>query len=203
MCCETSIGLIVIHSRQSFLENLKVLYPKEAFSLMYNCAMQREPLEVLVGALLRQRIWRLAVAESCTGGLVGHLLTNVPGSSDYFLGGVISYANEAKQRLLGVRPETLQTYGAVSRQTVLEMAQGVRQLLSADVGLSVSGIAGPGGGSPEKPVGLTWVGLNAPGHEMAWQHFWDGDRLRNKEFSAQAVLQHLVEFLQADPLAQA
>jgi PncC family amidohydrolase len=125
-------------------------------------------------------------------------LTNVPGSSDYFLGGVISYADEAKQRLLRVRPETLQTYGAVSRQTVLEMAQGVRNLLRAEVGLSVSGIAGPGGGTAQKPVGYTWIGLSAPGCETAWQHTWDGDRLLNKENSAQAALQHLVEFLQAD-----
>jgi PncC family amidohydrolase len=169
---------------------------------MYNCAMHAEPLEVLAGKLLRQRCWQLAVAESCTGGLVGHLLTNVPGSSDYFLGGVISYANDAKLRLLGVHLETLETFGAVSRQTVLEMACGVRRLLSADVGLSVSGIAGPGGGTPEKPVGLTWIGLSASGYELAWQHTWDGNRLENKERSAQAVLQHLVEFLQADPFVQ-
>jgi PncC family amidohydrolase len=170
--------------------------------MMYNYLMHAEPLEVLVGKLLRQRCWMLAVAESCTGGLVGHLLTNVPGSSDYFLGGVISYANEAKLRLLAVHLETLETFGAVSRQTVLEMAGGVRQLLSADIGLSVSGIAGPGGGTVEKPIGLTWIGLSAPGCEMAWQHTWDGDRLYNKECSAQAVLQHLVEFLQADPFVQ-
>ncbi len=164
---------------------------------MYNCAMYAEPLEVLVGKLLRQRGWQLAVAESCTGGLVGHLLTNVPGSSDYFLGGVISYANAAKLSLLGVHLDTLETYGAVSRQTVLEMAGGVRHLLSADVGLSVSGVAGPGGGTAGKPVGLTWIGLSSPGYEMAWQHTWDGDRLYNKERSAQAVLQHLIEFLQS------
>ena len=166
--------------------------------MMYNCAMSVQPLEVLLGPLLRQHGWRLATAESCTGGLVGHLVTNVPGSSDYFLGGVISYANAAKQNLLGVRPETLEVSGAVSRQVVLEMAQGVRRLLSADVGLSVSGVAGPGGGTPEKPVGLTWVGLDAPGYSNAWQHIWEGDRLQNKQASAQAVLQHLVEFLLAD-----
>lgn len=155
-------------------------------------------MEVMAGEILRQRNWRLAVAESCTGGLVSHRLTNVPGSSDYFLGGVISYANEAKARLLGVHWETLEVFGAVSRQTVLEMAQGVRQLLSADIGLSVSGIAGPGGGTTEKPVGLTWIGLSTPGCETAWQHTWNGDRIFNKEHSAQAVLQHLVEFLHSD-----
>lgn len=130
--------------------------------------MTEETLEVLVGELLRLRGWQLATAKSCTGGLVGHRLTNVPGSSDYYLGGVIAYANEAKVHLLGVSLETLETCGAVSRETVLEMASGVRQLLSADIGLSVSGIAGPGGGTSEKPLGLTWIGLSAPGYENAW-----------------------------------
>jgi len=160
--------------------------------------MPEEPLEVLIGNLLRSHGWRLAVAESCTGGLVGHRLTNVPGSSDYFLGGVISYANETKVHLLGVSWGTLETFGAVSRETVLEMARGVRQSLSADIGLSVSGIAGPGGGTPEKPVGITWIGLSAKSYENAWQHTWNGDRISNKEHSAQAVLQHLVDYLQVD-----
>jgi len=164
--------------------------------------MIEKPLEILAGDLLRQRGWRLAAAESCTGGLVGHRLTNVPGSSDYYIGGIIAYANEAKMRLLGVRWDTLEKYGAVSRQTVLEMARGVRQSLSADIGLSVSGIAGPGGGTPEKPAGLTWIGLSAPDYENAWQHIWSGDRIFNKEHSAQAVLQHLVDFLQANSALQ-
>ena len=163
---------------------------------MYNCLMPETPLEVLAGEWLRLRGWRLAVAESCTGGLLGHLLTNVPGSSDYFLGGVIAYSNEVKMRLLGVQVETLEKFGAVSRQTVLEMARGVRQLLKADIGLSVSGIAGPGGGTAEKPIGLTWVGLSTAEDEVAWKHLWEGDRIHNKEQSAQAVLRHLVDFLQ-------
>lgn len=164
--------------------------------MYYNCPMTEETLEILAGELLRLRGWQLATAESCTGGLVGHRLTNVPGSSDYYLGGVIAYANEAKVHLLGVSLETLETCGAVSRETVLEMATGVRQLLSADIGLSVSGIAGPGGGTPEKPLGLTWIGLSAPGYENAWKYIWKGDRIRNKEHSAQAVLQRLVNYLQ-------
>ncbi len=91
-------------------------------------------------------MFHLAVAESCTGGLFSHLITNVPGSSDYFLGSVISYANQAKIQILDVKPETLAKFGAVSRETVLEMAHAVRQIFSADIGISVSGIAGPGGG---------------------------------------------------------
>lgn len=154
-----------------------------------------EPLEVIVGRLLSQRGLRLAVAESCTGGLVSHLITNVPGSSSYYMGGITAYANEAKARLLGVRLETLEMYGAVSQETVLEMAFGVRRSLEADIGLSVSGIAGPGGGTPEKPVGFVWFGLSAPGVEEAWNFTWRGDRLAVKEQSARQALQLLVDYL--------
>jgi PncC family amidohydrolase len=158
-----------------------------------------EPLEVVVGRLLRQRGLRLAVAESCTGGLVGHLITNVPGSSTYYMGSVTAYAYEAKVRLLGVRWETLEKYGAVSKETVLEMACGVRRALAADIGAAVSGIAGPGGGTPDKPVGLTWVGISAAGVDEAWRFIWDGDRLQIKEQTAQAVLQSLADYL-SDPM---
>ena len=154
-----------------------------------------EPLEIVVGKLLRQQGLRLAVAESCTGGLVGHLITNVPGSSTYYMGSVTAYAYEAKVRLLGVRWETLEKYGAVSKETVLEMACGVRRALAADIGASVSGIAGPGGGTPDKPVGLAWVGLSAASVDEAWRFVWEGDRLLVKEQSARAVLQRLVDFL--------
>jgi nicotinamide-nucleotide amidase len=153
------------------------------------------PLEVETGDLLRPRGLTLATAESCTGGLIGHRLTNVPGSSDYYLGGVTAYANEAKVRLLGVRPETLAEFGAVSQETVLEMARGVRQALGASIGLSVSGIAGPGGGSPEKPVGLVWIGLSTDGNELARQTFWSDDRLQVKEQAAEAALALLVEYM--------
>lgn len=154
-----------------------------------------EPLEVVVGKLLRQQGLRLAVAESCTGGLVGHLITNVPGSSTYYMGSVTAYAYEAKVRLLGVRWETLEKYGAVSKETVLEMACGVRRALAADIGAAVSGIAGPGGGTPDKPVGLAWVGLSAAGVDEAWRFIWEGDRMDIKEQSAHAVLQRLVDYL--------
>ena len=154
-----------------------------------------EPLEVVAGKLLRQQGLRLAVAESCTGGLVGHLITNVPGSSTYYMGSVTAYAYEAKVRLLGVRWETLEKYGAVSKETVLEMACGARRPLAADIGAAVSGIAGPGGGTPDKPVGLAWVGLSAAGVDEAWRFNWEGDRLYVKEQSAHAVLQRLVDYL--------
>jgi PncC family amidohydrolase len=157
--------------------------------------MNQKPLEVIIGDLLRRQGLRLAVAESCTGGLVGHRITNVPGSSTYYMGSVTAYAYEAKVRMLGVRWETLEKYGAVSKETVLEMASGVRRALAADIGLSISGIAGPGGGTIEKPVGLTWIGLSARGVDEAWRHIWQGDRLQIKEQTAQEALQLLADFL--------
>jgi PncC family amidohydrolase len=162
---------------------------------MYNLTMSDIPLEIQAGESLRRLGWKLATAESCTGGLIGHYLTNVPGSSDYYLGGVIAYANEVKLSLLGVRSETLEKFGAVSQETVLEMAHCVRQKLGAQVGLSVSGIAGPGGGTPEKPVGLVWIGLSLPEVEHAWRYVWEGDRLQVKMQTADQALRLLVEYL--------
>jgi len=155
-----------------------------------------KPLEVLVGELLGQRGLRLAVAESCTGGLISHRLTNVAGSSTYFVGGVTSYAYEAKVRLLGVSWGTLEKYGAVSAETVIEMARGVRIALAADIGIAVSGIAGPSGGTPDKPVGTTWVGLSTSRQEFTRHYLWSGDRLANKQYSAEATLQLLADYLQ-------
>ena len=157
--------------------------------------MEKTPLEIQVGELLRLHGLRLAVAESCTGGLIGHRLTNVAGSSTYYMGSVTAYAYEAKVRLLNVRWETLEKHGAVSGETVIEMARGVRHALAADVGLSVSGIAGPGGGTPEKPVGTVWIGLSSPEDEFAELFVWEGDRIQNKEHSAEAALQLLADYL--------
>lgn len=153
------------------------------------------PLEIQIGHLLRARRWKLATAESCTGGLISHLLTNVPGASDYYLGGVVAYAYEAKVALLGVSWETLQKYGAVSRETVLEMARGARTLLGADIAISVSGIAGPGGATPNKPVGTTWLGLSTAEGEWARVYCFSGDRAQNKADSAQAALQFVLDAL--------
>jgi PncC family amidohydrolase len=155
-----------------------------------------KPLEVQAGELLRQKGLRLATAESCTGGLVSHMITNVAGSSTYYVGGVTAYAYEAKVRLLGVSWETLEKYGAVSSETVLEMAQGARIVMAADIGVAVSGIAGPGGGMPGKPVGTVWIGLSSAKRDVARHHLFLGDRLSVKEQSAQAALGLLVEFLQ-------
>jgi len=138
----------------------------------------------------------LATAESSTGGLLAHRITNVPGSSSYYLGGLVAYANEAKEALLGVRRETLVAFGAVSEPVAREMARGARRSIGADVGISVTGIAGPGGGTPEKPVGLAYVGLSAPGADRCERHVWQGDRLANKERTAEAALRFLLDYLE-------
>jgi nicotinamide-nucleotide amidase len=163
-------------------------------------------LEVVIGKRLRKRGLKLSVAESCTGGLIGHRMTNVAGSSDYFYGGVMAYANEIKERLLGVRRDTLDQHGAVSRETVIEMATGVRRLTAPGldyhqtIGLSVSGIAGPGGATPQKPVGLVWIGLSTPEGDWAWEHHFDGDRVQIKNRAAEQALAHLSEYLKDNPL---
>jgi PncC family amidohydrolase len=134
--------------------------------------------------------------------LIGHRVTNIPGSSDYYLGSLTAYAYEVKESILGVKHQTLQQYGAVSRETVLEMAVGVRNALAGDfplesiVGISVSGIAGPGGGMPEKPVGTVWIGMSAVEGDWAWKFSWPGNRIQNKEDSAQAALQLLLLYLE-------
>ena len=159
--------------------------------------MAENSLEVQIGKLLTRGGLTLAAAESCTGGLVSHRITNVPGSSDYFLGGIVAYSNQTKMALLGVLRETLDSHGAVSEETVLEMAAGVRQALRADIGIAVSGIAGPGGATPNKPVGLVWFGLSAGDASQARKYIFPGDRLAVKEQSAQAALQLVMDYLRS------
>jgi PncC family amidohydrolase len=152
-------------------------------------------LEVIIGEKLRAHGLRLAVAESCTGGLIGHRITNIPGSSTYYMGSVTAYAYEAKVRLLGVTWETLEKNGAVSAETVSEMALGVRRALAADMGIAVSGIAGPGGGTPEKPVGLVWMAVSASSGIWSRQINFKGERSTVKEQAAEAALQLGIDYL--------
>ena len=154
-------------------------------------------VEERAGELMVRHHLTLGVAESCTGGLIGHRLTNVAGSSTYYMGSVIVYAYEAKVRLLGVRWETLEKHGAVSGETVIEMARGVRRALGADIGMSVTGIAGPGGGLPGKPVGLVYICLSARDFERVGKFVWNEDRAGNKWASSEAALQMLQEYLTA------
>ena len=155
----------------------------------------------LIGGLLKEKQFYLATAESCSGGLLGHLITNVPGSSDYYLGGFITYSNQAKQHFLGVRRQTLQTFGAVSRETVLEMARGARLAFKDDysaenlVSLATSGIAGPGGGSPQKPVGTVWVGFSSSDGEEARLFHFSGTREEIKLQTALKALELLKTYL--------
>jgi PncC family amidohydrolase len=161
----------------------------------YNGSIMNKPIEAQIGEMLLARGWRLAAAESCTGGLISHRVTNISGSSVYFLGGVTAYANEVKMGMLGVAEQTLIENGAVSSETVAEMAAGVRSRLGADVGVSVSGIAGPGGGTPEKPVGLVWIGVAGPDGVWTRRFKFQGGREQIKDQSAEAALQLVGEYL--------
>ncbi len=154
-----------------------------------------ESLASKVGELLNKRGLTLAVAESCTGGLLGGAITDIAGSSAWFLGGVLSYSNEVKQAQLGVKAETLAAHGAVSRRTACEMAAGVRNLIGADLSLSVTGVAGPGGGSDEKPVGTVWIGLASAEGVVAKHFLFLKDRRVNRERSVAAALNMLMREL--------
>jgi nicotinamide-nucleotide amidase len=148
-----------------------------------------ERMEVVVGKLLSQRLATLGLAESCTGGLIADWLTNVAGSSDYFLFGGVTYSNQSKMELLGVKPDTLARHGAVHEETAREMAVGARRVAGATFGLSTSGIAGPDGGSPEKPVGTVCIGFAGPDRSFGRRlYFPFGQRLMNKKIFAMAAL---------------
>ena len=150
-----------------------------------------ETLEETVGRLLREQGLTIAVAESCSGGLLSDRITNIPGSSDYYLGGMVTYDNQAKQDLLGVQTFTLEEFGAVSEQTAKEMAQGVRRVFQGNIGVSITGIAGPDGGTDEKPVGLVFIGLDFEGDTEVRSFTFTKERRFNKELSAQAALNML------------
>lgn len=149
----------------------------------------------LLGDRLRARGLFCATAESCTGGLIGGALTGVPGSSDWFAGGVISYADEAKIRLLGVDPAVLAAHGAVSEAVVLQMAAGACRALETAVAVAVSGIAGPGGGTPEKPVGTVWFGFALEGAVTACRLHLPGDRGAVRRATTEAAVTGLLERL--------
>jgi nicotinamide-nucleotide amidase len=170
------------------LERLDAEVRRRLGSALYGAG--EDELPVVLGAALRARGATLATAESCTGGLIGELMTAVPGSSDYFLGGVIAYANEVKIAALAVRPETLRQHGAVSEPTVREMARGARRLLGSTYGVAVSGVAGPGGGTPEKPVGTVHLAVAGPDDDTVLVHkiLWPGERDQVRRVAALAAL---------------
>jgi nicotinamide-nucleotide amidase len=158
-------------------------------------------LEAEIARLIREyqaktgKLLTIGTVESATGGRIADRITNVPGSSDYFKGSVVSYNNEVKIALLGVKRKTIENYGAVSEQTALEMARGGRRLLDVDVCVSDTGIAGPSGTTPEKPVGLFYIGLVAIDTSLSRKHVFLGNREENKRDAAEAALNMLKQWL--------
>ena len=148
-----------------------------------------------VSNLLKEKHLTVAIAESCTGGLVSHTLTNISGSSDYFDCGIISYSNDSKKELLSVSEDVITKYGAVSEQVAKEMAEGVRKRSNVDIGISTTGIAGPTGGTKEKPVGLVYIAISTSENTIVKKYQFSGDRLQNKENTCKATLEMLFEFL--------
>ncbi len=150
-----------------------------------------------IAAALAANKQTLATAESCTGGLVGAAATSLPGSSAWYLGGVVAYSNALKTRLLGVDPDLLAAHGAVSLETARAMAEGARGRTGADFAVSLTGIAGPDGGTKEKPVGLVYVAVAAPHGTAAFKHRFSGSRAEIRNAAAEAALRHLLAALQA------
>ncbi len=157
--------------------------------------MSEHPLARTVYECFVRRHLTLATAESCTGGLIGHLVTSVPGSSEYYVGGVIAYSNEVKRQLLGVPETVLRTVGAVSQECAEAMARGIRELLGTDYAIATTGIAGPGGGTPTKPVGLVYIACAGPHGTVVEEHRFHGDRWTNIRLSAEAALQLLLRLV--------
>lgn len=153
-------------------------------------------LEAKAGELLRARGLTLAVAESCTGGLLGMRLTEIPGASDYFRGGVIAYSNAVKHGILGVPDEVLARHGAVSPECARAMAEGTRRLFQTDLALSITGVAGPSGGTPEKPVGLVYIALAHPGGVKVERHEFQGSRQGVRWSATEAALALLCHYLE-------
>jgi len=151
--------------------------------------------EQAVGNLLRQKGLTLGIVESATGGLISHLITNVPGSSDYYKGSVTAYSNEVKVKVVGVKEDTINKYGAVSYQVAEEMAQGGRKILAADICLADTGIAGPSGATLGKPVGLFYIGLSHQAGTYSQKHNFRGTREQNKRNAAEVALGWLKEYL--------
>ncbi len=175
------------------IEKLKEIIPE----LIYGYDDDR--MEEIIGVMLREKGETLATAESCTGGYIAHKITEIPGSSDYFLGSVVAYSNEIKRDVLGVSEKDLDDYGAVSEPVIRQMAEGVRRKFGADYALATSGIAGPGGGTPEKPVGTIWIALATPHRTIAKRYQFGEHRIRNINFSFQTAVNMLrMELLGGD-----
>jgi len=159
-----------------------------------------EALEEVVARLLKERGQTISIAESCTGGLIANLLTNIPGSSNYFERGIISYSNASKVELLNVKEESIVEFGAVSQEVVLQMAQGVKSISGTDIGLAVTGIMGPAGGTTNKPVGLVYIGICDDNNASAKKYVFGENRILNKQRTAQAALEIIRRMLLGIPI---
>lgn len=204
-----SIGLLAkptgvdvrIVSRESNSEWARIAAEKAEADIRQRLAdavygVDDQELEEIIGALLKQRGQKLAVAESCTGGLIGARITNVPGSSDYFERAVVVYSNQSKMEVLGIAAEIIEKHGAVSRETATAMAEGIRRTAKTDLGLAVTGIAGPGGGTDKKPVGLVYIALASPSGLKVNEQRFSGNReqvrLRASQAALDMVRKHLI-----------
>lgn len=165
----------------------------------YIFGYDNDSLPELIGKMLNERNFTLSTAESCTGGSIAQMITDIPGSSDYFRGGIVAYSNSVKQELLGVKHETLLNHGAVSEETVLEMAGACCALLGTHCSIAVSGIAGPSGGTEDKPVGTTWIAVATPGRTIARKYLFGQHRQRNIQRASLAALSFLRKELLALP----
>jgi nicotinamide-nucleotide amidase len=154
-----------------------------------------DTMESVISVLLVMNKYTIAAAESCTGGLISHRLTNIPGSTGYFERGITAYSNRSKIELLNVKKETLEKFGAVSAETAGEMALNASKIFGTDIGLSVTGIAGPGGGTAQKPVGLVFAAIAGEGKVLTKKFNFSGDRIKIKEQTAQSALDFLRRFL--------
>ncbi|MCS5489688.1 competence/damage-inducible protein A [Algoriphagus limi] len=181
----TGFGTNLEQIQADIEEQISLVFPRiQKYVYGYN----EESLETAIGKLLKEKGKTLALAESCSGGYITHLITTVPGSSDYLQGTVVPYHNQFKEKILGVKKETLETVGAVSEETVEQMSQGVRKLFGADFGLASSGIAGPDGGTPEKPVGTVWIACAGEGFTETKKLQLTQDRMLNIQLTGVAVL---------------
>lgn len=149
-----------------------------------------------IGNIFDKKGWTLSVAESCTGGLLGNMITDIPGSSEYFLGGVIAYSNQVKSDLLKVSSKILKERGAVSPEVALSMSLGIRDLLGSSVGVAITGIAGPGGGSKEKPVGLVYIAIITPHVDVVGRYVFSGTRSEIKTRAAEAAIEKLIQAIE-------
>jgi nicotinamide-nucleotide amidase len=196
---ETGVNIRIIASgisadqSQSMVEKTEAAIREKLGDAVYG--VDGMEIEEVVGALLKQRRLKLAIAESCTGGLIGKKITNIAGSSEYFDRGAVVYSNLAKTEMLGVPQELIEKHGAVSSETAAAMAQGIRQAAHADLGLSVTGIAGPDGGTEKKPVGLVYIALATPQGVKTKEHRIFGDREQVRMRAAQMALDMVRKYL--------